>query len=84
MKQNQFVGKLLSREAQKKITGGLAGDCSYRLCCTTPNGSECWNRSGMNGGASSVCQGIYPAYGGAVSGVWEQTCVEVLEDTYMA
>lgn len=83
MKKNQFVGKVLSRQEQKKINGGLA-DCGYRLCCTTPNGSECWNRSSISGGASGVCQGIYPAYGGAVSGVWEVTCVEVLEELPMA
>jgi hypothetical protein len=78
MKKNQFVGKMLSREDQKTIKGGMmAADCSHELCCTTPGGFECWNRSGISGGASAVCQGIYPAYGGAVSGNWYSVCVGV-------
>ncbi len=84
MKKNQFQGKLLSKEQQKSVKGGIGGDCSYRLCCTTPNGTECWNRSSMNGGAGSVCQGIYPAYGGNVSGVWEETCFQIMEDLPVA
>jgi hypothetical protein len=80
MKKSQLMGKLLSREQQKKVNGGVGGDCSYTLHCTTPNGSQNWNRSGISGDANSVCQGIYPAYGGAVSGNWERTCVEVLDE----
>ena len=79
MKKNQFQGKLLSREQQKSIKGGM-GDCSHELCCTTPGGFECWRRSSISGDASSVCQGIYPAYGGNVSGNWFSVCTEVMEE----
>jgi hypothetical protein len=60
--------QVLSRSEMKNIKGG-AGLC---LVCTTPNGTESWNRSD-GGDADAECQAIYPAYGSEVTGYWA-TC----------
>jgi hypothetical protein len=78
MKKNLSFGTILSRKDKRKIIGG--SDCDIELCCTTPNGTECWRRSSISGSAGSVCQGIYPAYGSAVSGVWTKVCVGIVEE----
>jgi hypothetical protein len=75
MKQQQFAGRPLSRKEQKNIMGGMY-DCNHELCCYTPNGEECWKRSGIGSDATSACRAIYPAYGDAVSGVWFSVCAD--------
>jgi len=68
--------KKLSRDEMKKVIGGMnapGGACAEDhtwLVCSTPNGTESWCRSSSSGNASNVCQSIYPAYGGSVSGNW--------------
>lgn len=73
MKKNQFHGKLLSREQQKKINGGLAG-CTLRLLCMTSSGGDFWNMSAVTGNPTTACQNLWSGYGSNVHGSWELDC----------
>jgi len=66
--------QILNRSEMKNIKGGI-GDCGGQcLWCNTPNGFEAWSRTNDQdtspGAATSQCDGIYPAYGGDVNGIY--------------
>lgn len=72
MKKQQFVGKLLSRDEQVKIQGGI-DDCTYYIGCFPPWGGETWYEvPNKFGNANEVCEF---AYGDGATGIWESVCV---------
>lgn len=73
MMKKTIPGKLLSREQQKKINGGLAG-CTLRLLCMTPSGGDFWNMNAVSGNATAACHNLWSGYGGNVHGSWELDC----------
>lgn len=71
--------QILSRNEMRMVKGGdpnqpcgSGGSGGICVVCTTPGGTESWCRSDTSD-ATSVCRGIYPAYGDEVSGEWA-TC----------